>query len=158
MAESSVRYTRLKFITARVAAKGADASFASSACGCLVRSIVPIASPSRNARCAPNFPASARIAWFSAPVVMRRVLYPLVRASSINRRNRLVPTPRLLTSASTDHAIFDVGNDHRAIIGASGGVAFDETVVEKPVEAVVPTLGIEAHQVIAQQRQYFLLR
>src|SRR5262249_8769682 len=30
-----------------------------------------------------NFPASARIAWFSAPVVMRRVLYPLARTSSI---------------------------------------------------------------------------
>ena len=41
MAESSVRYTRLKLITARVAARGADASFASSARGCLVRSIVP---------------------------------------------------------------------------------------------------------------------
>ena len=60
--------------------------------------------------------------------------------------------------SATDHAIFDVGNDHRAVIGASGGIAFDETVVEKPVEAVVPALGIEAQQVIAQQRQFFLLR
>jgi DNA invertase Pin-like site-specific DNA recombinase len=38
-------------------------------------------------------------------------------------------------SSTTDHATFDVGNDHRAVIGASGGVAFDETVVEKPIRA-----------------------
>ena len=42
MAESSVRYTQLKFITARIPANGADTSFAGSACGCLVRSIVPL--------------------------------------------------------------------------------------------------------------------
>ena len=59
--------------------------------------------------------------------------------------------------SATDHVIFDVGNDHRAVIGAPGGVASNETVVERPVEAVVPALGIEALQVIAQ-RQFFLLR
>ena len=61
-------------------------------------------------------------------------------------------------SSASNHAIFDVGNDHRAVIGASGGVASNETVVEKPVEAAVPALGIEAQQVVAQQRQFFLLR
>ena len=41
--------------------------------GSCSRSMVPVDSPWRKVKCAPNVLASARIAWFCAPVVMRRL-------------------------------------------------------------------------------------
>ena len=72
--EISFQHVLLKLSMARLAVNGAAARSASSASGVLVRSIVPVDSPRRNCRCAPNFLASARIALFSAPVVIRRRL------------------------------------------------------------------------------------
>src|SRR5690349_12761967 len=56
-----------------------------------------------------------------------------------------------------DHAILKEGNDDRAVIGALLGVTLDEAVVQEAVETVAAAVAVEPQQVIAQQRQFFLL-
>src|SRR4249920_2375325 len=56
-----------------------------------------------------------------------------------------------------DHAVFKKGDDGRAVIGAFLGVALDETVVHEAMETVAAAVAVEPQQVIAQQRQFFLL-
>src|SRR4029077_11373758 len=58
---------------------------------------------------------------------------------------------------AADDAVLHVGNDDRAVTCALFGIAFDEAVIQEAVEAVVPASRIEPQQVIAQQRQFFLL-
>ena len=55
------------------------------------------------------------------------------------------------------HAVLDIGDDDGAIVGAFRGIAFDEAVIHEAVEAVMTALRIEPQQMIAQQRQFFLL-
>ena len=45
----------------------------------------------------------------------------------------------------------------RAIVGAFGGIALDEAVIHEAVKAVMAASAIEPQQMIAQQRQLFLL-
>jgi hypothetical protein len=45
----------------------------------------------------------------------------------------------------------------RAVIGAFLGVALDETVIHEAMETVAAADAVEPQQVIAQQRQFFLL-
>src|SRR5580704_5018708 len=54
-------------------------------------------------------------------------------------------------------AVFHVGDDDRPVIGAFFGVTCDETVVQEAVEPIVAALWIEPQQVVAQQRQLFVL-
>ena len=56
-----------------------------------------------------------------------------------------------------NHAVFKEGDDGRAVIGAFLGVALDEAVVHEAMEAVATAVAVEPQQVIAQQRQFFLL-
>src|SRR3979490_2223402 len=61
--KNSFQQVRLKSIIARVVSTGVPMlGFANSACGCGCRSMLPVDSPWRNVRCAPNLWASARIA------------------------------------------------------------------------------------------------
>ena len=55
------------------------------------------------------------------------------------------------------HAVLDIGDDDGAIIGAFRGVALDEAVIHEAIEAVMSAVRIEPQQMIAQQRQFFLL-
>ena len=55
------------------------------------------------------------------------------------------------------HAIFEIGDDDRAVVGAFLGVTFDEAVVHEAMKAIMAAGAIEPQQVIAQQRQLFLL-
>ncbi len=55
------------------------------------------------------------------------------------------------------HAVFEIGNDDRAVVGAFRGIAFDEAVIHEALEAVMTAYVIEPQQMIAQQRQFFLL-
>src|ERR1019366_7295312 len=55
------------------------------------------------------------------------------------------------------HAVFDVSDDDGAVIGAFGGIVFDEAVIHEAVEAVMAALLIEPQQMIAQKRQLLLL-
>ncbi len=55
------------------------------------------------------------------------------------------------------HAVLDIGDDDGAVVGAFRGVAFDEAVVHEAVEAIMAALAVEPQQMIAQQRQFFLL-
>src|SRR5664279_2316567 len=54
-------------------------------------------------------------------------------------------------------AALDISDDRGAIAGAFGGIALYETVVHEAIEAVMTALRIEPQQMIAQQRQLFLL-
>ena len=56
-----------------------------------------------------------------------------------------------------NHAVFKEGDDGRAVIGAFLGVALDEAVVHEAMETVAAAVAVEPQQVIAQQRQFFLL-
>src|SRR5947207_774413 len=56
-----------------------------------------------------------------------------------------------------NHAVFKEGDDGRAVIGAFLGVALDEAVVHEAMETVAAAIAVEPQQVIAQQRQFFLL-
>src|ERR1700726_1054225 len=58
---------------------------------------------------------------------------------------------------ATHHAALDVSHDDGAIIGALASIAFDEAVTNESVEAIVTALAIEPQEMIAQQRQFFLL-
>src|SRR5215208_6870623 len=58
---------------------------------------------------------------------------------------------------ATHHAILEIGDDDSAVIGAFFGVTFDEAVVHEAMKAVMAAGTIEPQQVIAQQRQLFLL-
>ena len=55
------------------------------------------------------------------------------------------------------HTVLDVGDDDGAVVGAFGGIALDEAVIHEAMEAVMAACRIEPQQVIAQQRQFFLL-
>src|ERR1700676_3014385 len=55
------------------------------------------------------------------------------------------------------HAVFEISDDDRAIVGAFCGIAFDEAVIHEAVETVTTALSIEPQKMIAQQRQFFLL-
>jgi len=41
------------------------------------------------------------------------------------------------------HAVLDVSDDDGAVVGAFGGVAFDEVVIHEAVKAIMPARGIE---------------
>ena len=56
-----------------------------------------------------------------------------------------------------NHAVFEEGDDGRAVIGAFLGVALDEAVVHEAMETVAAAVAVEPQQMIAQQRQFFLL-
>src|SRR5215204_5944394 len=56
-----------------------------------------------------------------------------------------------------NHAVFEEGDDGRAVIGAFLGVALDEAIVHEAMETVAAAIAVEPQQVIAQQRQFFLL-
>jgi hypothetical protein len=58
---------------------------------------------------------------------------------------------------SAHDAIFHVGDDERTVSRAFGGVTLNETIVHEAIEAVMPALPIQPEQVIAQQRQLFVL-
>jgi hypothetical protein len=55
------------------------------------------------------------------------------------------------------HAALDIGDDDRAIVSAFCGIVFDETVIHEAMETVVTAFRIESQEMIAQQRQFFLL-
>ena len=55
------------------------------------------------------------------------------------------------------HAVLEKGDDDGAIIGAFLGVALDETVVHEAMKAIMAAGAIQPQQMIAQQRQFFLL-
>ena len=55
------------------------------------------------------------------------------------------------------HAVFEIGDDDRAIVGAFRGIAFNEAVIHEALEAVMTAHAIEPQQMIAQQRQFLLL-
>src|SRR6478752_9698272 len=55
------------------------------------------------------------------------------------------------------HAVFEISDDDRAIVGAFRGIAFDEAVIHKAVEAIMTARVIEPQKMIAQQRQFLLL-
>ncbi len=55
------------------------------------------------------------------------------------------------------HAILDVGDDDGAVVGAFGGIALDEAVIHEAVESVMAACRIKPKQMVAQQRQFFLL-
>src|SRR6476620_10173128 len=56
-----------------------------------------------------------------------------------------------------NNAIFKEGDDRRAVIGAYFGVALNEAVVHEAMETIAAAVAVEPQQVIAQQRQFFLL-
>ena len=58
---------------------------------------------------------------------------------------------------AADDAVLHVGDDDGAVVGAFRGIALDEAVIEIAVEAIVAAFRVEPQQVIAQQRQFFLL-
>ena len=58
---------------------------------------------------------------------------------------------------AANHAALEISDDNGAVLGAFPGVAFDETVIQEAIEAVMTALGVEPLQVIAQQRQLFLV-
>src|SRR5579859_47978 len=64
--------------------------------------------------------------------------------------------PMQLGRAAYD-AVFHVGHDDRAVVGTLLGIALDEAFIDDAVEAVATAVRIEAQQVIAQERQLFLL-
>jgi len=52
---------------------------------------------------------------------------------------------------AANQAVFDVGDDDRAVFGASDSIAFNEIVIEEAVEALMPACRIEPQQMIAYQ-------
>ena len=58
---------------------------------------------------------------------------------------------------TANHAVLKERDDHCAVIGALFGVALDEAVVHEAMEAIMPAVAVEPQQMIAQQRQFFLL-
>ena len=58
---------------------------------------------------------------------------------------------------AANHAVLEKGDDGRAVIGAFLGVALDEAIVHEAMETVAAAVAVEPQQVIAQQRQFFLL-
>ena len=64
---------------------------------------------------------------------------------------------RVQFGRAADDAVLHVGHDDGAIVGAAFGIALDETVIEISVKAVVAAFRVEPQQMIAQQRQFFLL-
>jgi len=59
--------------------------------------------------------------------------------------------------STAHHAIFHIGHDHGTIGGAFRSVALDKAVIEEAMEAVVATYRIKPQQVVAKQRQLFVL-
>src|SRR5436190_18584359 len=59
--------------------------------------------------------------------------------------------------STTHHAILEIANDDRAVIGAFFGVTFDEAVVHEAMKAVMTAGAVEPQKVIPQQRQFLLL-
>src|SRR5205085_4636390 len=64
---------------------------------------------------------------------------------------------RMQLGSAAHHAIFDIGNDQRAVVGAFFGVTLDEAVVHEAMEAIMAAGAVEPQQMVAQQRQLFLL-
>jgi len=58
---------------------------------------------------------------------------------------------------AANHAVFKEGDNGRAVIGAFFGVTLDEAVIHEAMETVAAAVTVEPQQVIAQQRQFFLL-
>src|SRR6478609_8682133 len=55
------------------------------------------------------------------------------------------------------HAVLDIGNDQRAVVGAFFGVTLDKAVIHEAVETIMAAGTIQPQKVIAQKRQLFLL-
>ena len=64
---------------------------------------------------------------------------------------------RMQFRRAAHHAVLDIGDDDGAIVGAFRGVTLDKAVIHEAVEAIVAAGPIEPQQMIAQQRQFFLL-
>ena len=58
---------------------------------------------------------------------------------------------------SAHHTVLDVGDDDSAVAGAFRSITFDEAIVHHAMEAIATALSIEPQQMIAQQRQLFVL-
>jgi truncated hemoglobin YjbI len=61
----------------------------------------------------------------------------------------MLPTPLRRTEASTlkaisaHHAILEIGDDQRSVVGAFFGVTLDEAVVHEAVEAIMAAATVE---------------
>src|SRR5579863_306886 len=58
---------------------------------------------------------------------------------------------------ATYNPTFEIGDDRSAVVCTFCGVAFDETVVQEALEAVVAAFAIKPQQMIAKKRQFFLM-
>jgi len=64
---------------------------------------------------------------------------------------------RMQLSRAAHHAVLDIGDDDGTVVGAFRGITFDKTVIHEAVEAIMTASPIKPQQMIAQQRQLFLL-
>ena len=81
---------------------------------------------------------------------------PLDAERDLGKRIRRL-VRRMQFGRAANHAVLEKGDDGRAVIGAFLGVALDEAVVHEAMETVAAAVAVEPQQVIAQQRQFFLL-
>jgi hypothetical protein len=59
--------------------------------------------------------------------------------------------------STANHAVFKISNHDGSVVRAFFRVTPDEAVVHKAMEAVMAARMIEPQQMVAQQRQFFLL-
>ena len=55
------------------------------------------------------------------------------------------------------HTILEIGDNDGAVVGALFGIALDKTVIHLAIEAIAAARTVKPQQMIAQQRQFFVL-
>src|SRR5579871_2084843 len=58
---------------------------------------------------------------------------------------------------ATHNTTLEIGDNRGAVACAFCGVAFDETVIQKTLKAIVSAFAVKPQQVIAKKRQFFLM-
>ncbi len=171
---------RLSWNKARVAASGASTTnLASWSCGCWARSIVPVefaalknqigaelgGQPAHrvilhaggDAQAAIALPARFRDHPFEQQATDATPAHAGFNAERDFRQAVLGLLRRMQLGRTAHDAVFHVGDDDGAVAGAFGSVALYEAVIQEAVEAVMAAGGIEPQQMVAQQRQFFVL-
>ena len=64
---------------------------------------------------------------------------------------------RMQFSHSPYHAVLEVGDNDRAVVGAFFGVALNEAVIDEAMKAIMAARSIKPQKMIAQQGQFFVL-